>query len=152
MRLMFLIAIASAAKNIRIANAYFVPDSQTVAMLVEARRRGVDVAIIVPGPMLDAKLVRRASRARWGPLLEAGARIYEYQPAMYHTKVMVVDDVWVVDSSRQTKRISANVSGLWGTQRISLNDNLLNRTSLAEIADAVRALTDKRRSALKAYA
>jgi cardiolipin synthase A/B len=95
MRLMFLIAIASAAKNIRIANAYFVPDSQTVAMLVEARRRGVDVAIIVPGPILDAKLVRRASRAQWGPLLEAGVRIYEYQPAMYHTKVMVVDDVWV---------------------------------------------------------
>jgi cardiolipin synthase len=95
MRLMYLIAIAAAAKSIRIANAYFVPDSQAVAMLVEAQRRGVDVEIIVPGPILDAKLVRRASRARWGPLLEAGVRIYEYQPTMYHTKVMVVDDVWV---------------------------------------------------------
>jgi cardiolipin synthase A/B len=95
MRLMYLVAIAAAAKSILIANAYFVPDSQAVAMLVEARRRGVDVEIVVPGPTLDAQLVRRASRARWGPLLEAGVRIYEYQPTMYHTKVMVVDDVWV---------------------------------------------------------
>lgn len=42
-------------------------------------------------------------------------------------------DVWVFDASRQTKRVSANVSGFAGTMRISLNDNLLNRCSLAEI-------------------
>ena len=95
MRLMYLLAIAAAAKSIRIANAYFVPDSETVAMLVDARRRGAEVEIIVPGPILDAQVVRRASRAVWGPLLEAGVRIYEYQPTMYHTKVMVVDDIWV---------------------------------------------------------
>jgi STE24 endopeptidase len=41
--------------------------------------------------------------------------------------------VWVFDASRQTKRVSANVSGFAGTMRISLNDNLLNRCSLAEI-------------------
>jgi cardiolipin synthase len=94
MRLMYLLAIAAAAKHIRIANAYFVPDSLVVDMLVQARERGVDVEIIVPGPVLDAQIVRRASRARWGPLLQAGVKIYEYQPTMYHTKVMVVDDVW----------------------------------------------------------
>jgi cardiolipin synthase len=54
----------------------------------------VAVEIIVPGPVLDAQIVRRASRAQWGPLLRSGVRIYEYQPTMYHTKVMVVDDVW----------------------------------------------------------
>ncbi len=43
------------------------------------------------------------------------------------------DDVYWFDASRQTKRISANVSGLWGTTRISLNDNLMNGTSLPEI-------------------
>jgi STE24 endopeptidase len=42
-------------------------------------------------------------------------------------------NVYVVDASRQTKRISANVSGIFGTERITLNDNLLNRTSLPEI-------------------
>jgi cardiolipin synthase len=95
LRIMFLIAIAAATRRILIANAYFVPDETTVDMLVAARRRGVDVEIIVPGPILDAKVVRRASHSMWGPLLEAGVKVYEYQPTMYHTKVMVVDDIWV---------------------------------------------------------
>jgi STE24 endopeptidase len=42
-------------------------------------------------------------------------------------------DVYVVDASRQTTRISANVSGFLGTERITLNDNLLARASLPEI-------------------
>jgi cardiolipin synthase len=95
LRLMYLLAIASATHRIQIANSYFVPNNLAVAMLVQARQRGVDVQIIVPGPILDAGVVRRASRARWGPLLEAGVKMYEYQPTMYHTKVMIVDDYWV---------------------------------------------------------
>ncbi len=43
------------------------------------------------------------------------------------------EDVFVSDASRQTTRISANVSGLFGTERITLNDNLLKRCSLPEI-------------------
>jgi len=42
-------------------------------------------------------------------------------------------EVWEIDASKQTKRVSANVSGLFGTERITLNDNLLNRSSLPEI-------------------
>lgn len=42
-------------------------------------------------------------------------------------------EVWEIDASRQTTRISANVSGLLGTERITLNDNLLRRCSLPEI-------------------
>jgi len=44
--------------------------------------------------------VRRASRARWGDLLTAGAEIHEYQPTMYHCKVLIVDqpdDVGLLD-------------------------------------------------------
>ena len=44
-----------------------------------------------------------------------------------------VDNVYYSDASKQTKRVSANVSGLFGTTRITLNDNLLNRTTPAEI-------------------
>jgi len=95
LRVMFLLAIAAATHRILIANSYFVPDEMTVDMLCAARRRGVDVEIIVPGPILDAQVVRRASRLMWAPMLEAGVKIYEYQPTMYHTKVMVVDDEWV---------------------------------------------------------
>ncbi len=95
LRLMYLLAIASAGRTILIANPYFVPNTLAVEMLVAARRRGVNVEVLVPGPITDAGLVRRASRAKWGPLLEAGVRIYEYQPTMYHNKLMVVDDYWV---------------------------------------------------------
>ena len=95
LRLMYLLAVASAGQSIRIANSYFVPNTLTVDMLVAARRRGVNVEIIVPGKIGDATVVRRASRAKWGPLLQAGVKIYEYQPTMYHMKVMIVDDWWV---------------------------------------------------------
>ena len=93
-RLMYLLSIASAVKSVRIASAYFVPDSLAVATLVAARRRGASVEIIVPSHHIDSKIVRRASRSLWGPLLEAGIEIYEYQPTMYHVKVVIVDEVW----------------------------------------------------------
>jgi cardiolipin synthase len=38
-------------------------------------------------------------RSRWAPLLEAGARFYEFQPARYHCKYMIVDDCWVTVGS-----------------------------------------------------
>jgi phosphatidylserine/phosphatidylglycerophosphate/cardiolipin synthase-like enzyme len=44
---------------------------------------------------MDAETVRKASRARWGDLLEAGVEIFEYQPTMYHCKVMIVDGLWL---------------------------------------------------------
>jgi STE24 endopeptidase len=52
---------------------------------------------------------------------------------MAHEQGIPTNDVYVVDASRQTKRISANVSGLGPTIRIALNDNLLNRSNLAGI-------------------
>ena len=92
---MYLLSIAAARKTILLANSYFVPDSLAVQELVSARRRGVRVEIITPGAHIDTETVRKASRSRWGPLLEAGVEIYEYQPTMYHCKVMVVDGAWV---------------------------------------------------------
>ena len=93
-RLMYLLSLASAERSVRIANSYFVPDSLAVRTLIQAQRRGVRVEIIVPGRHIDQKIVRRASRALWGPLLEAGIAIYEYQPTMFHLKVAVVDEIW----------------------------------------------------------
>ncbi len=75
-RLMYLLSIASAERSVRLSNAYFVPDELAVRTLVEAQRRGVQVEIIVPGRHIDQKAVRRASRALWRPLLEAGIAIY----------------------------------------------------------------------------
>ncbi|MDQ3198209.1 MAG: phospholipase D-like domain-containing protein [Verrucomicrobiota bacterium] len=93
-RLMLLVSIAAAREKIRIANAYFIPDDLTMQTLIDALHRGVKVDIITPGPDIDAYNVRAVGKARWQPLLEAGARFYEYQPARFHCKYLLVDDCW----------------------------------------------------------
>jgi cardiolipin synthase len=91
MHLMYLLAITAAKTSIELSNSYFVPDELTIRALVDAARRGVRVRLIVPGPIIDSDVVRAASRADWEPLLEAGVQIAEYQPTMFHCKVLVVD-------------------------------------------------------------
>ena len=94
-RVMNLISIAAARNSIRLSASYYVPDDLTTQEFLEARARGVEVEIIVPGAKTDSAVVKHASRGKWGPLLKAGVKIYEYQPTMYHCKVMVVDDAFV---------------------------------------------------------
>lgn len=94
MHLMLMTALASAERSIRIATPYFVPDEMTRAQLLEARHRGVQVEILIPGNQTDARIVRKASRHFWGELLEAGVKISEYQPTFYHCKLVIVDDIW----------------------------------------------------------
>ena len=90
--LMYRLAIAAAERSIKLSSAYFVPNPGTIAALVEAAERGVKVQIIVPGEHLDSQLVKAASPALWGELLEAGIEIHRYQPTMFHCKVLVIDD------------------------------------------------------------
>jgi cardiolipin synthase len=94
-RLMYLLCIAAARKSIRLSASYYVPDDLTTQEFIEATERGVQVEIIVPGAETDSAIVKHASRGKWGPLLKAGVRIYEYQPTMYHMKMMIIDDVFV---------------------------------------------------------
>jgi cardiolipin synthase len=94
MHLMFMMAVAAAEQHIRIGMPYFVPDDLAIDHLVAASRRGVAVSLMLPGEHMDKQFVRRASRHRWGRLLEAGVRIWEYQPTMYHPKLVVVDEAW----------------------------------------------------------
>ena len=95
MQLMYHLAITAAERSIDLSVAYFVPDELTQKLLMDALARGVRVRFITPGEHTDTETVKAASRATWGPLLQAGAQIYEYQPTMYHCKVMIVDQVLV---------------------------------------------------------
>jgi cardiolipin synthase A/B len=99
MELMYLMAITAAKRTIRLSSSYFVPNDRAVKTMVEALKRGVRLQIITPGEHIDTETVRAASRARWGELLAAGAEIYEYQPTMYHCKVMIVDEFMVSTGS-----------------------------------------------------
>jgi cardiolipin synthase len=95
MELLFLLSLTAATKDVRIQSAYFVPGPAAIEAILAARKRGVRVQILVPGGKIDEKIVRKASRATWGPLLRAGVEIAEYQPTMMHCKLMIIDDLWV---------------------------------------------------------
>ena len=92
----FLISLACARDSIYLANAYFAPDENTRRVLEERARDGVDVRLLLPNHLTDAKIVRWAGQAYFRTLLEAGVRIYEYQPTMMHAKMAVVDGVWSI--------------------------------------------------------
>ncbi|MDR5836745.1 cardiolipin synthase [Caballeronia sp. LZ034LL] len=95
MQLMYLMAITAATHSIHLSSAYFVPDKLTINAIVEAAKRGVRVRIITPGKRIDTHTVREASRACWGDLLAAGVEMFEYQPTMFHCKLIVVDEYLV---------------------------------------------------------
>ena len=95
MQLMYHLSITAAGQSIDLSNAYFVPDELTNNVLADALKRGVKLRIITAGKIIDTKTVGAASRGTWGPLLKAGAEIYEYQPSMYHGKVTIVDNLLV---------------------------------------------------------
>jgi cardiolipin synthase len=135
--LMYLLAIASAQRTLLIENAYFLPDDLMRKELIAAAKRGVKVEILLPGEHIDQKTLRAASRKHWPELLKAGIKIYEYQPAMVHVKLMVVDGAFVSVGS-----------GNLDLRSIRLNDeanmNVLNRSFAAQQARLFEA--DKRRS------
>ena len=95
MRKMFLYAIAAAEERITIGTAYFYPDPDFLDAVADAANRGVKVRILVPGDSIDKGFVRHASVNRWESMLQAGVQLYEYQPSMYHSKLMSIDDQWV---------------------------------------------------------
>ncbi|HEV7609324.1 MAG TPA: phospholipase D-like domain-containing protein [Steroidobacteraceae bacterium] len=94
MHLMVLLALTAARTTIDIENAYFVPDKLTVEALCSAARRGLRVRIVVPGRHTDARIGRWAAQGLYGSLLKSGIQIFEYQPTMMHSKVLVIDGLW----------------------------------------------------------
>jgi cardiolipin synthase A/B len=91
MHLMYLMALAAAEHSIDLAAAYFIPDELITNALIAARHRGVTIRILMPGKNTDSDAARMASKSAWGPLLLAGVEMYEYEPTMFHNKMLIVD-------------------------------------------------------------
>lgn len=91
MRLMYLTAITAAEQTIDIESAYFVPDTLMSEELIRTRARGVRIRILLPGPHIDSEVVRIASKRAWGPLLDSGVEVHEYEPTMLHCKMLIFD-------------------------------------------------------------
>jgi cardiolipin synthase A/B len=96
LRVFFMQTFLSARKTLYITTPYFVPDQVVREAVARKARSGVDVRILLPDEHTDAKPIRQTTHAYVEKLLEAGVKVYEYQPTMMHTKHVVVDGKWVV--------------------------------------------------------
>jgi cardiolipin synthase len=136
-RILFQTLIATARESLHIATPYFVPDKSARDEIVRAiQKRGVAVKILTPGRNSDQLLTRRSSRRLYGALLEAGAEIYEYQPAMMHAKVLVIDRLWSVVGSTNFDNRSF---GLNDEVNLAVRDESLADRLLADFARDVAA-------------
>jgi len=105
---------ASARQRLWITDAYLIAPPQLYAALLDAARDGVDVRLLVPGTS-DLVVLRNFTRVGYRELLQAGARIFEWQGPMLHAKTLVVDQRWArVGSS------NLNVSSLLGNYELDL--------------------------------
>lgn len=95
--------IDRAQERIWITNAYFVPDAKLLNALMSASHRQVDVRIIIPGES-DITFIPWISSNFYAALIEAGARIFEYQNRILHAKTLIIDDWVSIGSSNFNRR------------------------------------------------
>ena len=95
-RALYQTIVEGAKEKVLIATPYFLPDMAFRAAICRTAKRGVRMAVVVPGAKTDQRWVRLASRRMYGQMLEAGVRIFEYEPGMTHVKALLVDDLWAV--------------------------------------------------------
>lgn len=142
---LYKIAIASARRELLIQNPYFIPDSEVVELLGRAVQRGVEVRVMLPGPVTDSSLVKHASHFYFEDLLERGVRIYIYRRTLLHQKIAVVDDLWSLVGSTN-----------FDDRSFDLNDEasvgMIDPAVAAELARAFRGdLRDCREIRLEAW-
>jgi cardiolipin synthase len=129
LKLLYLLAIASARKTIDIQSPYVITDESTQWSLAEARKRGVRIRILMEGDRTDAKPVKYAGRADYESLLRQGIELYEYQPSMMHAKSVGVDGI-----------LSIVGSANFDNRSLELNDEL--NVAAFDRGLAARLLTD----------
>ena len=93
-RIMYYLSIVCARRSILIANPYFVPDEVAIETLIEAKRRGVNVRVMLSGTYNDNWLARQNTMRLIGPLLATGVEVLDYNRTFLHHKTMVVDGAW----------------------------------------------------------
>jgi cardiolipin synthase len=97
-------SIKKAEKYIYLTTPYFLPDHRLLRTLISARRRGVDVKILVP-EYSDHPIVDRGSHTFFHKVLAADIQIYRYK-TMIHSKTAVIDDDWAMVGTLNLDSIS----------------------------------------------
>lgn len=133
LRRVILAALATAQRSIRIITPYFLPDMELVSALRIAALRGVEIEVILPA-VSNLKMVKWASDACLEELLQEGCRIYLTQPPFDHSKIMVVDHLWVLLGS-------AN----WDSRSLALNFEFNVECYDAELAGTVEKILEEKK-------
>ncbi len=134
-RILFQALLKSAQRSIRITTPYFLPDRSARHAMMHAVRRGVRVEILTAGPRIDHPVIRKLSRHSSRHLLQAGAAIFEYQPAMIHAKLLTVDGQWSVAGSTNFDHRSFALND---EVNLAVLDPTLAQTLDADFADDLR--------------
>ena len=108
------LSLLGARRSIHVETPYFLPDATIRKILSEKARAGLDVTIVLPSRHTDQRSVRWAGQRIFTELLEAGVKIYEYQPTFTHAKLLLIDGVWSVIGT-------AN----WDNRSRKINDEVL---------------------------
>ena len=129
--------IAGSSRRLWITNAYFVPTPPFLKALCDAKARGVDVKILMPGPYIDEPAVRRASRRTWPALLRGNVELYEFQPTMIHGKIVLVDGAVTSIGSINFDPRSFALNAEFGV--VALDPGIAAQLEKAFIADLARS-------------
>ena len=124
-REMYIEAIDRANSHVYLTHAYFVPDRAMKAHLIDAKKRGVDVQLLVP-EQSNHITVDWLARRHFHDLLKAGVRIFLYRHIMIHSKTATVDGIWSTIGS-------ANIDRLSMLGNYELNIEVYSRTLAAQM-------------------
>jgi cardiolipin synthase len=140
-------AMARAERYILVANSYFVPDPAILRSLRRARRRGVRVALLLPGES-DIRSVQWASRAVYDRLLAWGIEIWHWCRPVFHAKTAVVDGVWCTVGSynldTQSLRYNLEVTAVVPSPGVAARLEEMFHSDLASCTRVERAAWQRR--------
>ncbi len=87
----FLNHVRRAEKRVWMSTAYFAPSQKLRRALRRAALHGIDVRLLIPGPVTDHPMVRYLTQRYYSRMLKDGIHIFEYQPRFMHAKIMLCD-------------------------------------------------------------
>ncbi len=127
-------ALSQARRSVSIVTPYFLPDATLISALNTTALRGVDVDIMLPARN-NLRLVQWASHAQYWQLLERGCRIWHSPPPFDHSKLMLVDDEWILMGSTN-----------WDPRSLRLNFELNVECYSPALGQTLRDWFERRRS------
>lgn len=138
---MYLEAIDRSRRSVWITQGYFIPDAEILEELLLARKRGVDVKVILP-ERSNHVVADWVARYHFQRLLEGGVELWLYQGAMVHAKTAVIDGFWATVGT-------ANIDRLSMTGNYEINLEILDEAQAAQMERVFeRDLTNCRRLTL----